>query len=170
MAGVQSGTAFMEDTCLQKVFNCFKGLWEKSGNTGDKFTILEYKTNMPHEIRKFICGNQGSMWELWLHPDGEVSPPILEKDHIPYIAHVYYAWRTGGYSKGRQTTLIPSEHLDPKHGLLYWCDLYIEHRRETACYYEDGFFNAGGYLWFPEPKNLDGGRKCLPKQKTEETA
>ena len=91
MPGVQSGTAFGKDTGLQKVFNCFKGLWNKSGNTGDKFTILEYATKEKSEIRKFICGDQGLMWELWLHPDGEVSPPILEKYQIPYIAHVYYA-------------------------------------------------------------------------------
>lgn len=163
MAGQESGGADRKNFGLQDVVNYFEGLLEKQGKTTrrESYTILEYITKENPEIRKFICGFRGLMWELWLHLDGEITPPILEKNQIPYIACVYFKWLKGGRSKGKQTTLIPSEHLDRKHGLLYWCILYIEDHMDRAKYYEDGAFNAGGYLWFPTPEDLEGGRKLF---------
>jgi len=104
------------------------------------------------KIRKFVCGWQGNIWEVWwLSDTDEFTPPILTGDELPIVAQIYFEWRLGSGMESHVTKLVRPGQESRVHGEICWCYAYSGENQEKAKYYGgDGFFYANGFSWFPE--------------------
>lgn len=124
----------------------------KGKNPMHEITLLEVHTaNTPEGTRKFICGYQGNIWEVWQEESGKFGPPVLTEGELPIVAQVYFEWRLGSVRETHVTQWVRSGQQNPIHGEICWCYVYSGENQETAKFYsKDGFFYPNGFAWFPE--------------------